>query len=84
MTTGVMLYCSENVDRPLGMHILSDKNDDEYVLDLRQEGPPLDEGIGSNDSRQFNVSVRFGVRDFRQLRWHGTFISDLASVIRRN
>ena len=62
--TGTMLFCGEDVDRPLGLHVLPAGNSDECALVLRFESfPHMGSLIGGGDSVHFKLSVRFGPRD---------------------
>jgi hypothetical protein len=62
--TGTMLFCNEEVDRPLGIHVLPAGDKDQCALILRFEGlPHMGSLIGEGDAVHFKLSVRFGPRD---------------------
>ena len=62
--SGTMLFCGEEVDRPLGLHVLPDHQADQYAIVLRDEGPPyMGSSIGPGNTRHFLLSLRFGPKD---------------------
>ena len=63
-STGTMLFCGEDVDRPLGLHILRAGEKDNCELVLRWESfPHMGSLIGPQDTDHFKLSVRFGPPD---------------------
>jgi hypothetical protein len=61
---GTMLFCGEQVDRPLGLHVLPTGITDQCQLVLRFESfPHMGSLIGKGDSDHFLLSVRFGPKD---------------------
>jgi hypothetical protein len=63
-STGTMLFCGEEVDQPLGLHVLPGGEKDDCELVLRWESfPHMGSLIGPQDTNHFKLSVRFGPRD---------------------
>ena len=60
-STGTVLFCNEEVDRPLGLHVFQADNHDQCELVLRFESfPHMGSLIGTNDTVHFYMSLRFG------------------------
>ena len=56
---GSLAICNEQVDRPLLMD-LQPEGGDRYALAITHDGPPRGAEISSHDSREFDLSIRFG------------------------
>ena len=61
---GTLLFCGEQVDDPPGLHVVREKETDDYALVLRHEGPPfMGLLIPHGQSHHFLLSLRFGPKD---------------------